>query len=79
MVSLPIPIENKKETEFFYVNEDNRIKPYRLKLEYNVNKDTVKDIMELVNKKLDKKSKLYLVSLSNSEASELFMEDVKMD
>jgi hypothetical protein len=79
MVSLPIPIENKKEIEFFYVNEDNKIKPYRMKMDYNVNKDTVKDLIEKVNKKLDKNSKMYLVTLSYTEASELFMEDIKMD
>jgi hypothetical protein len=41
MVSLPVPNRKKKELDFFYIHKDNHIKPYRMKVEYDVEKDTM--------------------------------------
>lgn len=79
MVSLPVPNRKKKDLDFFYIHKDNHVKPYRMKVEYDVEKDTMHTIKQKVQQKLNKQSPMLFITLSYSEASPVIPLEHKAD
>lgn len=79
MVSLPVPNRKKKDLDFFYIHKDNHIKPYRMKVEYDVEKDTMLTITHKLHQKLNKTTPILFLTLSYPEASQIFSLDHKAD
>lgn len=68
MVSLPIPSQKRKHLDFFYIHADNKAKPFRFKIEFNVEKDTMAQIKSILAAKLRKSILVNFLTLSYTEA-----------